>query len=882
MTNFDTHNKLFSYFIVMGVDAESEDISYQKIHEGKVIPKFLDVYPPFMGGKTPQSLHKYEMFGFHDGFKICDENLKLLYHDQFLIENSANSNEEEKAEILNEHEKTNISEQIHSFIMTDGESNRKYCTAILFYEKYYIKNDQQYCKKEKNSTLMPKTSLQDLIKYPYTMNDYSLVYLPKSISLISPIACFETQRQILNYLYISMFAKRQENVCTREIRIPKFILDKFQTSVTMHQGDHDFDEFWYNQCLSLQSSQKNLATKDYYSIKESQLKEFYISVMFSLMEVESFSIEKVLLDVYQENSEEKEFARYRITNSKGNDLPSTDYRYLFQKISVENILQLFKCLIMERQIIIFSTTPGNIPYIGEALLGLLGPLKWCCMYVPFFPICLWEHLHALMPYIVGMDSKHKQFIASRIDLTDKVVVDLDTNSIYLADNIPDLPPEINNYLTTKLKELFNKIQSNTSNSKLMDGVWADATLRIRHYFGIAFLAMTNNYLPFFYLPKDFDPEIKYSASDVFDSEKYFSHVSDKSLPFIQEMHNTMMFTNFLAETFDILYIYEPRQINPNHKCEEVALFISKIREIKKFVIFKPDLTIPPQTLVDPKSDQGDQIVFFNCFHPSLLAKLNDMDHRAMKEALGNYLNPVKISLFPYLVKYYYLFFSANKDINLSASIQFSQTEEGLKPGMKKPTHARHTSLASLISLKDNNTKTINKSWQNFSSLSLSKVVNLNRMFGKPNITNRRAYNKSMGIIQEVTNNLAHCTPKFGFDRNFGSNPSRYDKGKLGWDSVNDPQDQNDDIEMRKGSTIIHSESNDTKPEIVKKVLQKLESDDFVFKPNPRKKSVSNIKLNNGLLRAKQTQINETDEFALEEAEKVRNFSHFKENNINQT
>ena len=36
--------------------------------------------------------------------------------------------------------------------------------------------------------------------------------------------------------------------------------------------------------------------------------------------------------------------------------------------------------------------------------------KWCCMYVPFFPICLWEHLHALMPYIVGMDSKHKQFV----------------------------------------------------------------------------------------------------------------------------------------------------------------------------------------------------------------------------------------------------------------------------------------------------------------------------------------------------------------------------------------------------------------------------------------------------------------------------------------
>jgi len=222
---------------------------------------------------------------------------------------------------------------------------------------------------------MPKTSLQDLIKYPYTMNDYSLVYLPKSISLISPIPCFETQRQILKYLYISMFAKRQENLCTREIRIPKLFMDKFQTLATMHQGEHDFDEFWYNQCVSLQSSQKTNTSKDYYSIKESQLKEFYISVLFSLMEIDSFSMEKVLLQISsQDKSEETEFARYRVSNSKGNDLPPTDYRYLFQKISVENILQLFKCLIMERQIIIFSTSPGNIPEIGESLLGLLGPL----------------------------------------------------------------------------------------------------------------------------------------------------------------------------------------------------------------------------------------------------------------------------------------------------------------------------------------------------------------------------------------------------------------------------------------------------------------------------------------------------------------------------
>lgn len=328
-----------------------------------------------------------------------------------------------------------------------------------------------------------------------------------------------------------------------------------------------------------------------------------------------------------------------------------------------------------------------------------------------------------------------------------------------------------------------------------------------------------------------------------------------------------MFTNFLAETFDILYIYEPRQIDPNHKYEEVALCISKLREIKKFVVFKPDLTIPPQTYVDPKQSAEEDIFFFNYFHPSLLAKLDDMDHRAMKEAMESHLNPIKINLFPYLVKYYYLFFSATKEASLQT--QLNQLEEGPKTSVKKPTHARHTSLASLISLRDDNAKTINKSWQNFSSLSISKVVNLNRMFGKPPISNRRAYNKSMGMIQEVTNNLAHCTPKFGFDRNFAL---KLEKERVSWDAINSQQEQSENVVdlMRKSSTVIHQgPSSDTKPEIVKKVLQKLESDDFVFKQNPRKKSVANnIKLNNGLMRAKQTQINEVDEFALEEAEKV--------------
>lgn len=129
---------------------------------------------------------------------------------------------------------------------------------------------------------------------------------------------------------------------------------------------------WISVC-----SRDSNASKDYYSIKGSQLKEFYISVL------DSFLYGKI-------------FAQGEILRG--------ETTFFLQKTSIENILQLFKCLNMERQITICSSSSGNILEIGEGLLGFLGSLKWQNMYVP---CCLWEYLHALMPYIVGMNSKEK-------------------------------------------------------------------------------------------------------------------------------------------------------------------------------------------------------------------------------------------------------------------------------------------------------------------------------------------------------------------------------------------------------------------------------------------------------------------------------------------
>ena len=44
-------------------------------------------------------------------------------------------------------------------------------------------------------------------------------------------------------------------------------------------------------------------------------------------------------------------------------------------------------------------------------------------------------LQAVIPYLVGMNSKHKETVISTIDLSDKVIVDLDEDTISCQEDV---------------------------------------------------------------------------------------------------------------------------------------------------------------------------------------------------------------------------------------------------------------------------------------------------------------------------------------------------------------------------------------------------------------------------------------------------------------
>ena len=236
------------------------------------------------------------------------------------------------------------------------------------------------------------------------------IFVPKSILVISETSCLDAQKQLLKFLNKTFVPSRLKDACVdleKYIRIPtRYIKDV-----------KSFEKSELDSILGSQDSPKEGELGPV--IRESQLAEFYISAFYSLVPQKKYlgeSKERIILnlkDWTKGKIPDKELLRYRITKSVGIEIPTTSFKPLFKKLSAKNIVRILKSILLERQIIFFSSQPSEIPYITEALLSLIWPFKWCCIYIPFLPISIWETLHACMPYIVGISAQYKEFVTLR-------------------------------------------------------------------------------------------------------------------------------------------------------------------------------------------------------------------------------------------------------------------------------------------------------------------------------------------------------------------------------------------------------------------------------------------------------------------------------------
>ncbi|XP_060050601.1 DENN domain-containing protein 5B isoform X2 [Erinaceus europaeus] len=125
------------------------------------------------------------------------------------------------------------------------------------------------------------------------------------------------------------------------------------------------------------------------------------------------------------------------------ELPLCDYplREACELLGLENLVQLFTCVLLEMQILLYSQDFQRLMTVAEGVTTLLFPFQWQHVYVPILPASLLHFLDAPVPYLMGLQSKEGTD-RSKLELPQEAnlcFVDIDHHSVELPEEFPQFP-----------------------------------------------------------------------------------------------------------------------------------------------------------------------------------------------------------------------------------------------------------------------------------------------------------------------------------------------------------------------------------------------------------------------------------------------------------
>ncbi|XP_041113197.1 DENN domain-containing protein 5B-like isoform X4 [Polyodon spathula] len=128
------------------------------------------------------------------------------------------------------------------------------------------------------------------------------------------------------------------------------------------------------------------------------------------------------------------------------ELPLADYslKQVFELLGVENLVQVFTCVLLEMQILLYSQDYQRLMTVAEGITTLLFPFQWQHVYVPILPASLLHFLDAPVPYLMGLQSKEGTD-RSKLELPQEAnlcFVDIDNHFIELPEDFPQFPNKL--------------------------------------------------------------------------------------------------------------------------------------------------------------------------------------------------------------------------------------------------------------------------------------------------------------------------------------------------------------------------------------------------------------------------------------------------------
>ena len=277
---------------------------------------------------------------------------------------------------------------------------------------------------------------------------------------------------------------------------------------------------------------------------------------------------------------------------------------LLNKLTINNLILLFRLLLFEQKILLISSEYDNLVQVSLSLISLLYPLSWIHIYLPIITSNMLKYLQSFLPFFSGMnkllfDTKNVQNLLGTSQ-KDLFIFDIDKNTFEISNNllgkkkvnsikylnniVPSFPKQIEDIIIEQLnvvKSYCQKTQINNSN-------FISVNIKMKLIFIQAFIEIFHDYKKYLTIIDDLP---------VFNTNAFLTDKPETDKKFYKEVTSTQLYQVFIQNSlhysntkdnkyyFDELiekYLYEKEQ---NLKSKYYIILHDKFRSSMKQNLF---------------------------------------------------------------------------------------------------------------------------------------------------------------------------------------------------------------------------------------------------------------------------------------------------------
>ena len=300
---------------------------------------------------------------------------------------------------------------------------------------------------------------------------------------------------------------------------------------------------------------------------------------------------------------------------------------LFNYFSEENIIKIFKYIILENPILFFCEDKEILSNIIEGFLNILSPFKYVLPCITILPSKYYGLIHSQDKFLFGINQKYAEnfFVKNEINLNKNIIIvsintlnmnlskieeaskknendkikniyinqeDSDTNFPNTLIDI-DLPAKPKKKLLTKLKMYITNIRNDFKRKKIENTFIFNG--KVRHIFHKFFKNILSGYTQYLLRCPDhrlYGDNIRHKYNgknglikyikEIFDIDKFISNYPKETQMFYKSFFNTELFFNFIRGI-----IYPNNEIESlKHIFFDFMTFLKKHKELRKEEDFK--------------------------------------------------------------------------------------------------------------------------------------------------------------------------------------------------------------------------------------------------------------------------------------------------------